>query len=78
MIHASEVDRPALEGVVKELEAKFPPTLQFDFQNDELLRQTIGRMVKYIIEFYGYKVNKNIPIENPGYFKTATNYKFGV
>lgn len=76
MIRACNNNRPALEGVVKELEIKFPPTQGFDFENDKFLKQAVGSMVKYIIGFFGYEVNIQKNISNPGYFKSATHYKY--
>lgn len=76
MIRACENGRPALEGIVKELEAKFLPTADFDIENDKFLKQAIGSLIKYIISFFGYEVNIQKNISNPGYFKSATHYKY--
>ena len=76
MIRACENGRPALEGVVKKLEVKFASTQEFDIENDRFLKQAIGTMIKYIIGFFGYEVNVQKNISNPGYIKSATHYKY--
>lgn len=76
MILSTEQNRPALEGVIEDIEAKFPASLNFDLANDYTLRKALGSMVKYIISDFGYEVNTQKNISRGNHMKSATHYKF--
>lgn len=59
MIEASENERPALAACCQELEAfcKNFPSSEFKFDHET--KQNIGRMIKVILEPFGYIPNKS-------------------
>ena len=57
MISASKNDRPALEGVIEDIEKNFPVGVDFDIKGDYFLRNALGSIVKYIISDFGYEVD---------------------
>jgi hypothetical protein len=78
MIESCEQGKPALSGCVNELEAFFDamvdPTVNF---RDDFTRQVVGRMIKTILEPFGYIVTKKKDIsreKNAQYFKSASCY----
>ncbi|MCM1315147.1 MAG: hypothetical protein NC205_08585 [Prevotella sp.] len=54
MIVVSELGLPAISGIVKELEVKFENATAF-LMDDAKNRQTVGKMVKYILGEFGYE-----------------------
>lgn len=79
MIDASEAGKPALSACVSEIEAWFDnqPSPSIDF-NDGFTRTAVGRMVKSILEPFGYKVTvqKDLPKASKGkYFTSASCYE---
>ena len=76
MIIATNNNRPALEGIIEEVEKKFPNSLDFDLENDYTLRKALGSMVKYILSDFGYEVNIQKNISKGSYIKSATNYVY--
>lgn len=78
MIEASENGRPALAACCQELEkqCKNFPESEFTFNNET--KQNIGRMIKIILEPFGYIPNstKGIPNQISTQFKNASCYSF--
>ena len=81
MIAFCGVGLPAISGIVAILERNYANTTAFpltDFRN----RQIVGKMVKYILSFYGYTPQtgelderaKLRNFSNSTYFKTASVY----
>ena len=75
MISASKNDRPALEGVIEDVEKNFPVGPDFDIKDDYFLRNALGSIVKYIISDFGYEVDMQKDIHKGSYIKSATSYK---
>jgi hypothetical protein len=73
---SSSYERPALEGVVKDIEEKFENRPDFDLSNNRV-RQVVGSVIKEILYDYGYRqsVKKTIPSSRSKYFKSATFYE---
>lgn len=72
MAKASENSKPALTGVVKELENKF--TGSFDLDNP-MNRRMIGSMIKEIIHDFGFRRKGQRLVSNSSYFTTASYYE---
>lgn len=53
MIVATKLGLPAIAGVAKEIEQKFGNATNFPMNNDTN-RQTVGRMIKFILEQFAY------------------------
>lgn len=75
MIQASEQNRPALEGIIEDIELKFSSSVSFDLEKDYTLRKALGSMVKYILADFGYQVNIQKNISKGSFIKSATHYK---
>jgi len=73
MAQASEVGKPALNGVVKELEEKFEGHLDFD---NPVNRRMIGSMIKEILYDFGFRRKGQRMVSNSRYFTTASFYEF--
>jgi hypothetical protein len=80
MITANNKGRPALEGILSEVENKFNKKNEFDIEKDVFVRHTIGIMVREVLKEFGFVVDrteinrqKNI---NAKYIKSATHYKY--
>lgn len=78
MLMANDNGRPALEGILSEIEENFN-NKDFDIENDNFTRQFIGVMVRDIIKDFGYIVDrtelsrqKNIKSK---FITSATHYK---
>ncbi|MBO5286616.1 MAG: hypothetical protein J6B34_00680 [Clostridia bacterium] len=81
MLDFADKDKPALLGCVAELEALYDSieSPQLDL-NDKFTRTAIGRMIKVIVEPFGYVVTKkkNIPRGvDTKYFNAASCYGMG-
>ena len=83
---ATYLDRPALEALVPTLEARFGDELKGIKDNSnnpenidfDRLKQTMGHMVRVIMEKHGYVIDQNgveIPNTRQTLFLTATSYK---
>lgn len=72
MAKAGENGKPALTGVVKELESKFAGS--FDFDNP-MNRRMIGSMIKEIIHDFGFRRKGQRLVSNSDYFTTASYYE---
>ncbi len=79
MIEASEMGKPALSGCVLELEEFYGnlknPSVDF---KDDFTRTVIGRMIRNILEPFGYRVTKKKDISRTtkcAYFKAASCYE---
>lgn len=81
MMAFCEVGLPAISGIVSTLEDNYANAITFpliDFRN----RQLVGKMVKYILDFYGYTpqtggLDERAKLRNfskSQYFKTASVY----
>ena len=78
MIDYSDLGKPALAGCVLELEEFFDGLVNptFDF-NEGFHRTVVGRMIKSILEPFGYGVDrqKDLPANKKRkYFKSASSY----
>lgn len=56
MIESTKLNKPALAGIIKELEEIYIPKFKID-KNDSLKKQLIGSMISFILAEYGYKNN---------------------
>ncbi|MBE5982108.1 hypothetical protein ACOAOT_00010 [Lacrimispora sp. AGF001] len=79
MIEASETGKPALTACVLEIENYYDnsPVKEFDLE-DNFTKQGLGRMVKKILEPFGYTVvgQKDMPKAlNTRYVVSASTYK---
>ena len=72
MVQASENGKPALAGIVKELESKFATS--FDFDNP-MNRRMIGSMIKEIVHDFGYRRKGQRMVSNSDFFTTASYYE---
>ena len=77
MVEACRFNRPALEGVVTELEAEFGNRTDLDL-TDNFTKQSVGLLIKYILYDFGYitTIQKDIPKNKGLYFRSAMHYKF--
>lgn len=77
MILANNNDKPALAGCIYDLENKFGTNKEFDFQNVHV-KHSIGAMVKFILEPFGYESlkPKRMPSKQTNFFSSAMVYKF--
>ena len=75
MISSCNNDRPALEGVIEDIEKNFPVGPDFDIKDDYFLRNALGSIVKYIISDFGYEVYIQREINKGTHIKSATVYK---
>lgn len=75
MVTATTNGKPALEGVVHNLENVFEDNKDFDFAKNEV-RQCVGKMVKAIIGPKGYVTDKDMTLSNTKFFKSAMKYTF--
>lgn len=81
LILFSELGLPAISGIVSKLEETFGDNSTFPLSKFEN-RQIVGRMVKYILSFYGYEpvaggLNEQARLRHfskARYFKTAAVY----
>ena len=69
-------NRPALEGIIEDIELNFPISSNFDIEKDYTLRKALGSMIKYILSDFGYEVNIQKDISKGSYIKSATHYTF--
>ena len=72
MAQACEAGKPALNGVVKELEDSFEG--RFDFDNP-VNRRMIGSMIKEILHDFGFRRKGQRMVSNSRYFTTASYYE---
>ena len=86
MTTATYLSRPAIEALVPTLQERFGEQLKFIKKhsnepgniNYDRLKQTMGHMVKVIMEEQGYEVDQNnvkIPDGRDTIFSRATRYK---
>ena len=79
MIMANTNGRPALEGILPEIEEKFNSD-DFNIEKDNFTRQFIGVMVREIIKDFGYivdrtEINRQKNIKSK-FITSATHYKY--
>ena len=75
MLIANDVyGRPALAGIISEVEAHFHDPVNFNL-NENILKQFVGSMVREIINDFGYDIDRQKSISNTKYIKSATYYK---
>ena len=86
MILATNMDLPVLTFIAKDLEEKFDenslfPIVNTSYKDNRENRQNLGRIVKNIMNHYGYKVKNTgvrarIPvISKSKYFNTCSTYE---
>lgn len=74
MIESTKNGRPALEGVVEDLENIFKNNQKFDFNKDEV-KQCIGKMVNEIMADYGYVPDEDMQLKGTIFFKGVMKYQ---
>ncbi len=72
MIIASQHGRPALEGIVEEIERLAGP--HFDISGDKFLRQAVGSFIKFTLVPFGYAVEKQKTLNKGNIFTSASSY----
>lgn len=75
MIEASQLQRPALEGVILQIEDKFPRSKGYDLSTNMRHRQITGSMVRFIMGQYGYLPGKPKAMKKGKYISSAIVYK---
>lgn len=75
MLITNNNGKSALSGVVLELEDKFDGRNDLDLSNN-IVKQMIGCMVKFVVLDFGYESEKQVSIGNAKYFRSATRYRF--
>lgn len=80
MIDASDAQKPALSACVNEVEAYYKsiPNPVFDL-TDDFTKQAVGRMVKTVLEPFGYQPHKQKDMPKAclaEFITSATVYKF--
>lgn len=75
MIHASNVGAPALDVCMREIEDFFnnSPSKEFDLE-DAYTRQGLGKLVKTVLEPFGYVPDSRKTMIHRDYVKTSTVY----
>lgn len=74
---ATRLNRPAVEGIAKELELRFSDKIK-DLSNPDFLRtkQMIGHMTKQVMAEHGYEVfMKNTRVITSDLFSKGTKYQ---
>ena len=74
MVQSCKHDRPALEGVLGELETKFSNRTDFDL-TDNFTKQMIGRATKEILADFGYVQTGKKAMPKGKYLKNAQHYE---
>lgn len=82
MICFSQLELPAITGIVSTLEKNYANTANFPF-TDFRNKQIVGKMIKYILSFYGHTPKakglddraKLRNFSNANYFKTSSVYE---
>lgn len=72
MIIALTNERPALAGIVHEVEELYGEKLNLD--TNKAMRQLIGIFVRYVMSFYGYEPAEQKRLSRTRYFVTASHY----
>lgn len=77
MIGANNNGKPALYGVQMPLETNFNQLNDFDLQ-DNFVKQSVGAMVKHILEPFGYVAarQRDLPKAESKYFVSAKHYDY--
>jgi hypothetical protein len=73
MIIALSNERPALAGIVHEVEELYGQKLSLE--TDKAIRQLIGMFIRYVLSFYGYEPTEQKRLSRTRYFVTASYYK---
>lgn len=73
MVQESEEKRPALNGVVRELEKEFGDSVDF---HNPLVRRMVGGMIKEILNDFGYRRKGQKMVSHSEFFSTASYYIF--
>lgn len=82
MINFSDIRLPALSGIVETIEENFSTNKDFPLSNDTN-RQVVGKMISFILNFFGYSPIKNVTtsekrlrnFSNAKLFKTSAIYE---
>lgn len=74
MIICSVEERPALEGIIENLELMYPFDESFDLFSNMKHRQILGSMTRYIMGHYDYRPGKAKKMKKGRYIKTAIVY----
>jgi len=77
MAHACQKERPALYGIIVELESLFDEQLEALSQSDSfnLFKQAIGSTINFLLIPYGFRINKQRTLPNSRFFSTSMHYK---
>jgi len=71
MLEYTRCKRPAMEGIIEELESKF---FSFDLEYNMKYRQILGSMIRFIMGHYGYRPMPARAMKKGRYVKTAIVY----
>jgi len=76
MVEASKWNKPALSSCVNELESNYPELLNKDY-TDYFIKQSVGAMIKVVLDPFGYvpNVQKRLPKKSL-FFTSAHTYKY--
>lgn len=74
MIEMTKTKRPSMEGVIEDIEKRFPPCDEFDLEFHHRHRQVLGSMIRYIMGHHGYWPGKAKNMKKGRYIKTAIVY----
>ena len=74
LVANDEYGKPALAGILNEVESKFHDNVLFDLR-DNVLKQLVGSMVREVIMDFGYDIDRQKTISNTQYIRSATYYQ---
>lgn len=74
LVANDEYAKPALAGVLSDIEKDFHDPVSFDL-SENVLKQFVGSMVREIIFDFGYEIDRQKSISNTKFIKSATYYK---
>jgi hypothetical protein len=78
MLDAVKFQRPAIEGVVLEIEELFGDRSDLTF-NDDFTKKATGMLIKYVLEHFGYISSKQKDIsqgKGARWFTSGMHYEF--
>jgi len=77
MANACQKERPALYGVIEELETLFQEQLEMLSHSDSfnLFKQAIGSTINFLLCSHGFRINKQRTLPNSRFFSTSMHYK---
>ena len=76
MINYSKVGRPALEAVVATVENVYLKTMFQHDANNYSLKQATGKMIRFILEDFGWVKKGSLKLVGSNYFVSASTYRY--